>query len=785
MNSIEQCIIERASHEQELKMTGIVSDEEIEKKELEAHYGFMTKIQEVLPAESSSTNTPLKQVQNNDEKNVFANERQHSEKKLTLKKLSERQLQIQQCKVQEVQSSVTSSGDETSSGIVSDEEIDKQELEAHSGFMVKIQEVLPAESSSTNTPLKQVQNNDEKNVFANERQHSEQPVSINNTCLVEKVDSNGNPDSSDMCDNENQAIQNAEESRGENSGPKCSTYNGRPTFANPRYLKKAQSEKPCLYEIPYDNSDHANRFAPDREETMTLANESRSKLNKDYIFQTYMIYFSKSVSKDVTCSYLHSLSDLNAYAELQCLYLHKVKECECLALKLSKQTESVNKEVHNKLLKSFDKLENHSISLELALQQCKEQMKNNSVCKENGSNVFRKEREQYHEIQDLKAQMQDKNIAISELKKLIEMFKRKGVDTNFEQPSILGKPPVQSIRNQPVVRQPTAYKSERYQCPQITVCPRQVDVSNKLTKPATPHSWHQMKESSLAKPNDLIAPGPSRNNPKHVSFQSPKEFVGSNDMVHNYYLEKAKKSAQLQKDKDVNGKPSMIDPARLPNTANGCKPKHRNWQASMSIRVSNKDVHLGEHRKHKPFLKFNGLQCPTCKKCLYSANHDECVLEYLSRNQCQNGFTKDEIFIKRRLNTAVQASVFIKRRLNTAVQASVYIKRRLIAADQASVFMVKTFDRSRSSIGLHADQASVFMVMMSDHNSSDLALQRQMVSAENNTSGPFRTRNSRPQQRSIKFKAGSKSCSSSSQDNYITTRVGITIPPSYSNAEDN
>ncbi|GJW87804.1 hypothetical protein Tco_0163144 [Tanacetum coccineum] len=43
------------------------------------------------------------------------------------------------------------------------------------------------------------------------RQHSEQPVSINNTCLVEKVDSNGNLDSSYMCDNENQADQNAEE----------------------------------------------------------------------------------------------------------------------------------------------------------------------------------------------------------------------------------------------------------------------------------------------------------------------------------------------------------------------------------------------------------------------------------------------------------------------------------------------------------------------------------------------------------------------------------------------
>ncbi|GKC02386.1 hypothetical protein Tco_0993996 [Tanacetum coccineum] len=56
-----------------------------------------------------------------------------------------------------------------------------------------------------------------------------------------------------------------------------------PTFANPRYLKKAQSEKPCLYVIPYDTSDPANRFAPDREETMTLNNESRSKLDKDTV----------------------------------------------------------------------------------------------------------------------------------------------------------------------------------------------------------------------------------------------------------------------------------------------------------------------------------------------------------------------------------------------------------------------------------------------------------------------------------------------------------------------
>ncbi|GJW25303.1 hypothetical protein Tco_0039114 [Tanacetum coccineum] len=63
--------------------------------------------------------------------------------------------------------------------------------------------------------------------------------------------------------------------------PKCATYHGRSTFANPKYCKQAQSNKPCLYQIPYDTSDPANRFAPDGEEIVTLSEESRSKLDKD------------------------------------------------------------------------------------------------------------------------------------------------------------------------------------------------------------------------------------------------------------------------------------------------------------------------------------------------------------------------------------------------------------------------------------------------------------------------------------------------------------------------
>ncbi|GJY13146.1 hypothetical protein Tco_0382455 [Tanacetum coccineum] len=60
--------------------------------------------------------------------------------------------------------------------------------------------------------------------------------------------------------------------------PKGPTFNGRPTFANPMYLKKAQSEKPCLYEIPYDQTDLANRLVLDREETLTLEKRESIKI---------------------------------------------------------------------------------------------------------------------------------------------------------------------------------------------------------------------------------------------------------------------------------------------------------------------------------------------------------------------------------------------------------------------------------------------------------------------------------------------------------------------------
>ncbi|GKA79394.1 hypothetical protein Tco_0785990 [Tanacetum coccineum] len=62
--------------------------------------------------------------------------------------------------------------------------------------------------------------------------------------------------------------------------------------------------------------------------------------------------------------------------------------CSCLLQKLSEQTEFVSKEIYTELLQSFAKLEKHSISLEIALQNVPEQLKNVNSLQEKGASVF-------------------------------------------------------------------------------------------------------------------------------------------------------------------------------------------------------------------------------------------------------------------------------------------------------------------------------------------------------------------------------------------------------------
>ncbi|GKA73408.1 retrovirus-related pol polyprotein from transposon TNT 1-94, partial [Tanacetum coccineum] len=342
----------------------------------------------------------------------------------------------------------------------------------------------------------------------------------------------------------------------------------------------------------------------------------------------YDLLLEECVSKDVTCSYLHSLSDLNANTELQCLYLHKVKECECLAQKLSKQTESVNKEVHNNLLKSFAKLEKHSISLELSLQHCKEQMKNNPVCKENASNVFRKEREQYHEIQDLKAQMQDKNMVINELKKLILVTKGKSVETQFDKPSVVRQPNAQRIPKPSVLGKPTPFSnSPEMRSFQTKQSVNKTNVSDGLFKTVTQQNLPQKRNQAVRNTN-VLKPGMYRiastttqtRTPQlpHASRNTNPHMSKSSGVIHTTSVSRPQLKCYQVKDKVV------------PNNSQVKfqKKEVEDHHRISSISKKTKSVTACNDSSNSRTLNENAV-CAECGTCVFNSNHDACVSRYL------------------------------------------------------------------------------------------------------------------------------------------------------------
>nr|GFA70538.1 hypothetical protein [Tanacetum cinerariifolium] len=115
------------------------------------------------------------------------------------------------------------------------------------------------------------------------------------------------------------------------------------------------------------------------------------RLSREYYYADHMHAF------------LGVYTNLDEVTNLQCDYLKLLEKCKGLQTKFSKR---------KMMSKRFESVQKHAINLELELQQCKEKINNDMSFQVNKSKDFCKERETYFEIQDLKAQLQDKGIAI-------------------------------------------------------------------------------------------------------------------------------------------------------------------------------------------------------------------------------------------------------------------------------------------------------------------------------------------------------------------------------------
>ncbi|GKE46601.1 hypothetical protein Tco_1477859, partial [Tanacetum coccineum] len=249
---------------------------------------------------------------------------------------------------------------------------------------------------------------------------------------------------------------------------------------------------------------------------------------------------------------------------------------------------------HTELLRNFAKLEKHSISLEIALQECQEQLKNDTVCKDKASNVFRKEREQYFEIQDLKAQLQDKNIAISELKKLIEKCKGKSVETQFDKPSVVRQPNAQRIPKPSVLGKPTPFSnSPEVRSFQTKQSVNKTNVSDGLFKQVTPQNLPQTAKQAIRNTN-VIKPGMYRIASSTTQTRAPQLNQTSR-----------------------NTNPRVSTSTGVAHKTNVSRPQPRSNQ-------------MKEMSSQTLVITSNvNAVCATCGKCVFNSNHDACVSKFL------------------------------------------------------------------------------------------------------------------------------------------------------------
>ncbi|GJQ88894.1 retrovirus-related pol polyprotein from transposon TNT 1-94 [Tanacetum coccineum] len=338
-------------------------------------------------------------------------------------------------------------------------------------------------------PLQKVQNNhDNYNVFVIENEHPEQPESVTDAYLEEQGDTNIIIDSLDMFYDKEQDDQDdadelaqqrnllaslidklkckIDDSKNRNkflesshkafvdklkvkikdfktkneSLESSNNYfkeaNNEPSKTNQlmfKDLKKFQSELDKYHDVNY-GSKVATDCAKAKGDLMSYKIESEKSSN-EYTRKINDLNQTISDMKKKLFAHQETISIMSQEKEAQ-IKFYKLRKTKELVKTNVKRLEKKLSKVGT-IVKGVLNTSKHAINLELDLQQCIEKIKNDKSFKDNQSKVFLKEREQYFEIQDLKAQLQDKGIAINELKKLIEKMNGKSVETKFEKPSLV------------------------------------------------------------------------------------------------------------------------------------------------------------------------------------------------------------------------------------------------------------------------------------------------------------------------------------------------------------
>nr|GEZ77411.1 hypothetical protein [Tanacetum cinerariifolium] len=156
--------------------------------------------------------------------------------------------------------------------------------------------------------------------------------------------------------------------------------------------------------------------------------------------------------------------------------------------------------------------------------------------------------------EDLKAQLQDKGIAISELKKLIEKMKGKSVDTKFEKSSVIRQPNAFKSQRPLVLGKPTTFLNSFVRKDfSMSTSVTQTHVSNDFSKPVTAQTLPKNKKSILKNTNVLapgiVIPTTSVSRPQLKSNLHGDRVMHNNSQGKKQAVEDHRRSVKLSKNK--------------------------------------------------------------------------------------------------------------------------------------------------------------------------------------------------------------------------------------------
>ncbi|GJS41101.1 hypothetical protein Tco_0566144 [Tanacetum coccineum] len=417
-------------------------------------------------------------------------------------------------------------------------------------------------------PLQKVQNDDDNyNVFDNDQKHPEQPESVNEPYSVEQDEHNIIIDSLDMCYDREQDDQDDTDD-----------------LAKEHDLLASLIEK---LKCEIDDKKNRNKFLESSNKALVDKLKDLKKFQVEidrYHDVNYALKVEIDCAKakgdlmeyyyaDHMNAILGVYTTLDEFTDLQCDYVDQVVKCERLEKELSKK------------------------------------------------------REQYFEIQDLKAQLQDKGIAISELKKLIENMKGKSVETKLEKSSVIRQPNAfksqrQTILGKPAIFSDSLAKTDFSKSKSVT----KNNVSNDFSKPVTAHILPQSMKSILKNTN-VIAPGMYKEHTKPNQTRTPQ--LPLNIQKTNKRMSFSTGVIPTTSVSRPQLKSNQLEDRVMPNNSQGKKQEVEDHRRNFKFSNNKMFVTVCNDSLNTKTLDVNFV-CVTCGKYMLNDNHDMCVLHYIN-----------------------------------------------------------------------------------------------------------------------------------------------------------